>query len=119
MSIAMRVIAIATMRFVGRKARRLGRHHRAFLSHAVVARATGGCVCNPGSRVCTQFWYTDGELIESQHEHLKILAALRDRDPAAAEDLMRRHITRGLTTLRREIAASGSTERLASRDSQV
>jgi DNA-binding GntR family transcriptional regulator len=49
------------------------------------------------------YWYSDRELAESSSEHAEILAALRARDGAHAEALMRRHITRGFNTLLREL----------------
>lgn len=50
------------------------------------------------------YWYSDRELAESCAEHGEILRALEERDGPRAETLMRRHITRGLNTLRRELS---------------
>jgi DNA-binding GntR family transcriptional regulator len=52
------------------------------------------------------YWYTDGELAEAAREHEEIIEALALRDGMRSEDLMRRHISRGLNTLRREISGS-------------
>jgi DNA-binding GntR family transcriptional regulator len=49
------------------------------------------------------YWYSDRELAESCAEHAEILDALRQRDGARAENLMKRHITRGLNTIVREL----------------
>jgi DNA-binding GntR family transcriptional regulator len=49
------------------------------------------------------YWYSDRELAESSDEHAGILEALKDRDGASAEALMRRHITRGFNTILREL----------------
>lgn len=49
------------------------------------------------------YWYTESELAEAAREHREIIEALASRDGDRSEDLMRRHITRGLNTLRREI----------------
>jgi DNA-binding GntR family transcriptional regulator len=50
------------------------------------------------------YWYTDRELAEAAREHEEIIDALAQRDGARSEELMRRHIGRGLNTLRREIS---------------
>jgi DNA-binding GntR family transcriptional regulator len=49
------------------------------------------------------YWYSDRELAESSSEHAAILEALKERDGAQAEALMRRHITRGFNTILREL----------------
>lgn len=49
------------------------------------------------------YWYSDRELVESSSEHAGILDALKDRDGARAEALMRRHVTRGFNTILREL----------------
>jgi DNA-binding GntR family transcriptional regulator len=49
------------------------------------------------------YWYSDRELAEARAEHMDIVGALKDRDGARAEALMKRHITRGLNTLLREM----------------
>lgn len=49
------------------------------------------------------YWYTESELSEAAREHEEIIEALVARDGDRSELLMRRHITRGLNTLRREI----------------
>ena len=49
------------------------------------------------------YWYSDRELSESSSEHAGILEALKERDSARAEALMRRHITRGFNTILREL----------------
>jgi DNA-binding GntR family transcriptional regulator len=49
------------------------------------------------------YWYTESELTEAAREHEEIIQALIDRDGDRSEALMRRHINRGLNTLRREI----------------
>ena len=49
------------------------------------------------------YWYTESELSEAAREHEEIIEALVARDGDRSEQLMRRHITRGLNTLRREI----------------
>jgi DNA-binding GntR family transcriptional regulator len=52
------------------------------------------------------YWYTESELSEAAREHEEIIEALVARDGDRSEQLMRRHITRGLNTLRREITDS-------------
>lgn len=52
------------------------------------------------------YWYSQRELAESCAEHGEILRALEERNGAHAEELMKRHITRGLNTLLREMARS-------------
>lgn len=52
------------------------------------------------------YWYSARELAESCAEHGDILQALEERDGTRAEALMKRHITRGLNTLLREIPRS-------------
>jgi DNA-binding GntR family transcriptional regulator len=52
------------------------------------------------------YWYSGRELAESCAEHGEIIRALEEHDGGRAEDLMKRHITRGLNTLLREMAAS-------------
>jgi DNA-binding GntR family transcriptional regulator len=53
------------------------------------------------------YWYTDSELVEAAGEHEEIIEALAAHDGDRSEELMRRHITRGLNTLRREISRVG------------
>jgi DNA-binding GntR family transcriptional regulator len=52
------------------------------------------------------YWYSDREMAEACDEHAAIIRALTDRDGERAEELMRRHITRGLNTLLREMSRS-------------
>jgi DNA-binding GntR family transcriptional regulator len=49
------------------------------------------------------YWYSDNELSEACAEHVAILKALELGDNQGADSLMRRHITRGLNTLLREM----------------
>jgi DNA-binding GntR family transcriptional regulator len=49
------------------------------------------------------YWYSDRELAEALAEHEQILRALEEGDGPRAEALMKRHITRGLNTLLREM----------------
>lgn len=50
------------------------------------------------------YWYSDRELAEAAQDHAEILTAIEAGDGNRADELMKRHITRGLNTLRREIA---------------
>lgn len=50
------------------------------------------------------YWYSESELAEAASEHEEIIDALAAHDSERSEALMRRHITRGLNTLRREVA---------------
>jgi DNA-binding GntR family transcriptional regulator len=52
------------------------------------------------------YWYSGRELTESCAEHGEIIRALEEHDGSRAEQLMKRHITRGLNTLLREMANS-------------
>jgi len=49
------------------------------------------------------YWYSDRELAEAANDHQLILDALEARDPEKCEELMKRHVSRGLNTLRREL----------------
>lgn len=53
------------------------------------------------------YWYTNRELKEAANDHQAILDALEAREPERAEELMKRHISRGLNTLRRELRSRG------------
>lgn len=53
------------------------------------------------------YWYTNRELREAANDHQAILDALEAREPEKAEELMKRHISRGLNTLRRELRSRG------------
>lgn len=46
---------------------------------------------------------------ETLHEHLAIIEAICDRDPASAETLMRRHFTRSISALKKEAALEKET----------
>lgn len=54
------------------------------------------------------YWYTDSELTEAAKEHELIIEALAKGDRERSEQLMRQHISRGLNTLRREIAGAAT-----------
>ncbi len=44
---------------------------------------------------------------ETIQEHLAVIEAIKERDPGAAEDLMRQHFKKSLAYLKREISGEG------------
>jgi DNA-binding GntR family transcriptional regulator len=54
------------------------------------------------------YWYSDRELSEAAQDHADILQAIEASDGERADELMKRHITRGLNTLRREISRANT-----------